>query len=719
MRFILRRNLVVTATQRVWLDPRIPRWMFCRAWLGFARRVRPLPCAPVALSGFRMCSSEAADTDVLVTAARQVEAALISAGPVGATSISLRDLPRHLSDDVLDDLAVGLPEMLAAANSERVNQFLTRPQAPTPSLFYVDGGNVLLASKRQVRAILMAATHCSDGEALTELLQRRDKCARSGRQGGDGAPRKLTPVVVPSVTGPATAPKSPQRTSEQVERQRRLDALLAALPRYHVPLSAAAEWWKECEEPLGYLTAEELAVRAGGDDDLHRRFREVALEHAEAIDLVGPWATPPLDTSQSANEFVAILPPFHKNALCGDTEIALSKWKVADHDVFRLSRYLSTSHYTTVASLKGAPARVLEKELLHVVFSNPLLFQYRPPPPPVPAAAEDTTAASSGIALDADGTTVANVSVLFFQDPAVTGLPNLLPATPNMTADELDPTAEVNTVVDQSLGSVRFILSEHELNATMGGVPADVENLNLHDLLELLRMLTLCRKEGNDARFEAMRRFGLRKPVPKGPGLAGYKHKVIRAILRQRFPRGTVFMDRHVLSYFIFDALPLNSGVDVLKFRQSHLPEDGRTVHPISSDYICGNRHLWQPHQKANNDWVIWRADSPDLPSADDPSRYSEEDVVQIALSCAPGGDAFDPQRKTSYSTVTSRMPEVVRQWVRNFGGMPKLMARHPQYFNIVDEEYFTWQYFRDSKKPASKEPPPAAAEQPAPQVNE
>ena len=220
----------------------------------------------------------------------------------------------------------------------------------------------------------------------------------------------------------------------------------------------------------------------------------------------------------------------------------------------------------------------------------------------------------------------------------------------------------------------------------------------------MLRYCQKARKEGNTARFEAQRVFGLRKPIPKGAALAGYKHKVIRAVLRKRFPLGTCFMDRNVLAFFIFDALPLNTQVSVLTFRQAHLPEDGRTVFPISSDYINSFKHLWQPRQANNTDWLIQRADSTNLPPEDSPDNYTEEDVVLAILSCAPGGDAFDPTRPTTTSTVMSRLPETLRQWVWKQGMVVDVLKRHPQHFQVLDNERFLWMSLAKTAAPLAEE---------------
>ena len=71
---------------------------------------------------------------------------------------------------------------------------------------------------------------------------------------------------------------------------------------------------------------------------------------------------------------------------------------------------------------------------------------------------------------------------------------------------------------------------------------------------------------------------------------------------------------------------------------------------------------------------------------------FSEEDIVGIVLTCAPGGDKFDPERPTSFSTVMSRLPELPRQWVKDrHTNLQGLLARHPDHFRIVDAENFCW----------------------------
>ena len=61
-----------------------------------------------------------------------------------------------------------------------------------------------------------------------------------------------------------------------------------------------------------------------------------------------------------------------------------------------------------------------------------------------------------------------------------------------------------------------------------------------------------------------------------------------------------------------------------------------------------------------------------------------------IILTCAPGGDRFDPDRPTSYSTVMSALPELPRKWVRHHHKhLRELMVLHPAHFRVIDEENF------------------------------
>lgn len=618
--------------------------------------------------------------------AATVEKQLMSQAP-GA--LAIRELSKHVPDALLDDLDIGIAEVLCEANEARMARYLETANASYPNLFMLNTDKtVSLASRKQIRASMLAAAGCQSNEELQLLITKRDRAQRTHTE----PPALVAPRLEPPFShAPPPAHQSPSiAPTPPVDYETLVRVLLECLPSFHVPLHVAASEWVAAGCPLGAARLEEETLQrinlASSGEDLSDAFRSVVRQHDSYVDLVGPWASPPPMAPPDLPEYVAVLPPFQAFA-CKEADAGtLIDYAVRDYDAYRLARYTSTTMFVTVASLRTCVSSVLEKDVLQVALSRPLMFEYLPPQPQASWPRVEARTAEMP-----DGKLVCNVGALLHQDPAASGLPNLASATPGM-ASVNDPQYDA---VDMSLGAIRFLLSEAELSATMGGVPPDLAVLTIQDLGEVMKALQRARK-CSKTRLEMAKTFGLRKPPPPGPGLAKFKHKVIRAMLRQRFPHGTVFMDRNVLAYFIFDSLPTDTAVEVLKFRQAFLPEDGRTVFPISSDFVNSFKHLWQARQAANTDWIIQRADSSNLPPPDVPENYTDDDVIASIIASAPGGEHFDPNRPTSVSTVMSRLPEVLRQYVwKNYTNIIHLLEKHPKHFTVVDHENFKWNSVR------------------------
>jgi hypothetical protein len=287
---------------------------------------------------------------------------------------------------------------------------------------------------------------------------------------------------------------------------------------------------------------------------------------------------------------------------------------------------------------------------------------------------------------------------------------------PTAIAEELPP--------GPALGAVRFLLSQAEWSNTLGGVPVGIQSLTLDQLRKLFKALHRRQPLPEAEAIAEAKELGLSKPVPFNIRRVKMKHHTLRAILMKRFPKGNVFMDRAVLAHYIFDTIPQNEAVEVNSYRLAYLPEAGRTVAPMSSQFLMEYPHLWSAYQDDRNEWWIQRSDATHKINVRKSEDITADEIIRTLFQHAPGGNKFDPTRPTSYSTMTQYLSVLARDAVKRMGGFSRVMSTRPDLFKPdVGRESFLWVSRRyipldgaDAAAPTAAAPSSATASASSPQ---
>eukprot|EP00164_Ancoracysta_twista_P017908 GFYU01030744.1.p1 GENE.GFYU01030744.1~~GFYU01030744.1.p1 ORF type:complete len:292 (+),score=2.83 GFYU01030744.1:2-877(+) len=268
-----------------------------------------------------------------------------------------------------------------------------------------------------------------------------------------------------------------------------------------------------------------------------------------------------------------------------------------------------------------------------------------------------------------------NVTGIVTQHPALIALSaphrfeiNYLSERPAPTnqyeEDFLSVLSQDNVTLNTPQG-VKFIVSEEGLGEAK--VSEKYENSTIEELEAEMRNLHANKKD-------------------KGFKVIKERRKLIKALLRKRFPNGSPLWDPDVTAYLVYDLMqPLAPGFHrTMKLREL-LPEGGRICCSTNNDFFERFPHLFHSDELSRTDMVVMRADGGDKPVKRD---LTDADVQLAVATALP--HPIQPGRPFSASHLAGKLTaQVIAHMKRVWGSPTGLLKAYPDVFQFVDDDMF------------------------------
>lgn len=172
----------------------------------------------------------------------------------------------------------------------------------------------------------------------------------------------------------------------------------------------------------------------------------------------------------------------------------------------------------------------------------------------------------------------------------------------------------------------------------------------------------------------------------KGFKVIKERRRIIKALLRKRFPNGSPLWDPDVTAYLVYDLMqPLSPGFHrTMKIREL-LPEGGRVCCSTNNDFFERFPHLFHCDELSRTDMVVMRADGGDKPVKKD---LSDVEVLLGLATALP--HPIQPGRAFSASHLAGKLTAHVIAHIKRVWGSPtEVLKSFPDTFQTVGEDMF------------------------------